>query len=310
MSFLHRTMLLAIVGWVALAQPVAANEPGEAGALFLRVGMGARASAMGEAHVAVAQDASSLYWNPAAMAPVQGTNVSFMHNEYFETVRLEQISLTHETQWGTLGLGFTGLYMDKLERREDVPSAIPLGEFSVYDLAFSVGFARYIVPNTSLGVSVKPVYQKIDEEDAAGLAFDAGIYHVSRVEGVKMAAVVTNLGSEMQYDAETYTLPAQVKVGGSYEYLGEAIRGTVLVALDFVVPNDGDLKQHVGAEYNYDNRLSLRGGFKAGYDSHGATFGVGLRQRVMEFDVDFDYAMMLIGNDLGDSHRFGLSFSL
>ncbi len=45
---------------------VRAGEAGTAGALFLRTGLGARAAGMGEAFTAVAVDASSIYWNPAA----------------------------------------------------------------------------------------------------------------------------------------------------------------------------------------------------------------------------------------------------
>jgi hypothetical protein len=52
--------------------------------------------------------------------------------------------------------------------------------------------------------------------------------------------------------------------------------------------------------------LFLRSGYKAGYDSHGATFGVGVARG--QFSVD--YGVMLIRNDLGDSHRVSLSMHL
>ncbi len=299
--------ILMILAGVALpALNARAGEPGSSGALFLRIGMGGKASAMGEAYTGVAEDASALYWNPGAMAAVLGTHVMFMHNEYTEFARLEQIALTHETEYGTIGLGFTGLFMDNMERRENVPTDIPLGDFPVYDISVSVGFSRYVVPNLSVGASVKPVYQKIDERTAKGFAFDVGVYHISRVEGVKLAAVLTNIGEPMKFVDERYALPRCIKVGGSYERDVEQIRGEVLVTADGVFPNDGDAKQHFGAEYGYRRQLFLRAGYKAGYDSHGATFGVGVKHK--QFGVD--YALMLIRNDLGDSHRIGLSMSL
>jgi len=52
---------------------------------------------MGEAFTAVAEDASAVYWNPAAMSPVLGTNILLMHNEYMQSIRLEQVAITHET---------------------------------------------------------------------------------------------------------------------------------------------------------------------------------------------------------------------
>lgn len=295
--------LVAVVITPALAR---GGEPGSAGALFLRVGVGARAAAMGEAFIAVAQDASALYWNPAAMSPVLGTNVLLQHTEYIHTVRLEQAMLTHETDWGTIGLGFTGNYMDDIERRDEFPTAVPLGTFSVYDVAFLVGYSRYITPNLAAGLTVKPVYERIDDIDASGIVVDAGLYHVSQIEGVNLAAVVGNVGRPMKFDSEEFALPRYAKVGAGYSRDVEAMRGGVLVTSDIVFPNDGDARVHLGVEGNYQRRFFLRGGFKAGYYSQGATFGVGVSRR--RFAVD--YAFLVVDNDLGDSHRFSLALNL
>jgi hypothetical protein len=294
---------------LCLLSPVAsfaAGSPGDAGALFLRIGMGARAAGMGEAYIAVAEDASSAYWNPAAMAAVLGTNAMLMHNEYIQSVRLEQITLTHETDYGTIGLGFSGLYMDELERYEDIPSSQPLGTYPVYDVAVSVGFSRYIFPDVAVGAAVKPVYEKIDDQSAKGIAFDIGIYHVSRIPGVKLAAVVSNLGAPIKYVEQDFALPRVIKVGGSFERDIPAARGGILLAVDILFPNDGDVKEHIGLEYNYSKKLFLRSGFKAGYESYGSTFGLGVAYR----NLSLDYGVMLMSNDLGDSHRVSLGFHL
>jgi hypothetical protein len=284
----------------------ASGSSGDAGALFLRIGMGARAAGMGEAYIGVAEDASSAFWNPGAMAPVLGTNVMLMHNEYFQSVRLEQITLTHETDYGTIGLGFTGLYMDELERYEDVPSSGPLGTFPVYDVSVSVGFSRYVLPDLAVGASIKPVYEKMDDEAAKGVAFDLGLYHVSRIPGIKFAAVIANIGKPMKFVSEEFALPRVVKIGGSYERPVPAARGNILLALDVLFPNDGDVKEHVGVEYGYARKLFLRTGFKSGYETQGATFGFGLAYR----NLQFDYALLLVKSDLGDSHRISLAFHL
>jgi hypothetical protein len=302
-------IVIAVLAAGVMAVPAGeawAGDPGDAGALFLRVGMGARASAMGEGYVAVGEDASSIYWNPGAMAAVLSTNLQLMHIEYFQSVRLEQAAITHETEFGTIGLSFTGMYMDDMELREDSPSAIPLGEFTVYDVSFAVGFARYVMPNLSLGASFKPIYQKIDNRSAKGWAVDAGVYHVSRIKGVKLAAVVGNVGTPMKFIDEEYALPRYFKIGGSYERELPSLRGQMLVTLDGVFPNDGDPKQNLGAEYVYRRLLALRAGYKAGYDSQGGTFGLGLKYKTLQVD----YAFMLIRNDLGDNHRFSLTLYL
>jgi len=300
---------------------VSAGSIGESGALFLRMGMGARASGMGEAFTAVAEDASSVYWNPGAMAPVLGTNMVLMHNEYFQSIRLEQAAITHETGWGTFGLSFTGLYMDDMDRYND--AGLLQGAFSAFDVSFALGYSRYIIPNLAAGLSVKTIHENIDDVTANGWAVDAGLYHVSRVEGLMLAAVVTNLGKPMKFEDNRFTgdefaLPRTMKLGASYRRGVEALRGDVLAVLDLVFPNDSDtpsgvdqdsaskFRQHIGIEYGYMKRLFLRAGFKAGYESQGATFGLGVNYR----QFGFDYAMLFVDNDLGDSHRFALTLSL
>ena len=303
--------LLWILLSVVLPAGAHAGDVGEAGALFLRAGMGARAAGVGEAFTAVAEDASSIYWNPGAMSAVLGTNLLFMHNEFFQSIRLEQAALTHETDFGTFGLSFTGLYMGEMDRYEDTPSAVPLGTFSAYDVSFAIGYSRYLLPNLSAGITAKWIYENIDESTAKGYAFDAGLYHISRLRGVKFSAVVTNLGPPLQFEddrfvGEEFDLPRSAKLGVSYERRLPSVKGGILAVLDVMFPNDGGTKQHIGAEYNYLGRLFVRGGYKAGYDSQGATFGVGVTYR----KFTLDYAVLLISNDLGDSHRIGFSLKI
>ena len=297
----------ALICVLVLLAPASAGagDPGSAGALFLRIGLGARAAAMGDAYVGVAEDASSMYWNPGAMAAVLGTNVTLSHVESFATIRLEQAAVTHETGWGTLGFMFSGWFIDDMERYDDAASAVSLGTFGAHDVSFAAGYARYIVPNTALGMSLKTIYQRIDELSATGFAVDAGVYHTSRIRGVKLAAVVGNLGTPMKFDVEEYALPRYIKVGASFEREVTALEGRVLVTFDAMFPNDDDGRQHIGAEYSYRRMLALRAGYKGGYDSQGATFGFGVNYR----EMSLDYAFLPVGNELGDNHRFGIGFS-
>ncbi|MEJ2721080.1 MAG: PorV/PorQ family protein, partial [bacterium] len=193
-----------------------------------------------------------------------------------------------------------------MDRYEDIPSAIPLGTFSAYDVSFSLGFSRYVIPNLSVGAAIKPIYQKIDQSTASGMAFDVGLFHVSRIEGIKFAAVLANLGAPMKFEAEKYALPRVFKLGASYERRIPAIKGDIAAALDVLFPNDGNVKQHIGAEYGYSRMLFLRAGYKAGYDSKGAAFGLGIEYR--QFTVD--YGVIFGGNDLGDTHRISLSLQV
>ena len=55
-----------------------ADSAGGAGA-YLKMGVGARALGMGSAFTAMADDATSAFWNPAGLARLQKGEASFMH---------------------------------------------------------------------------------------------------------------------------------------------------------------------------------------------------------------------------------------
>src|SRR5438045_3246800 len=72
--------LLAMHSIVAHAQSTAQTTPenfnnvGSSGAVFEKIGVGARAAGMGGAYSALADDISALYWNPAGIARLKGIN--------------------------------------------------------------------------------------------------------------------------------------------------------------------------------------------------------------------------------------------
>jgi len=284
---------------------VSAGEPGSSGFTFLRLGNGARAGGMGEAFTAVADDATSIYWNPAGMAAVEEVELNLTHNEWLMGIRFEQATVVNEMWGGAAGLSFTGLYYGSLDRYGEYPSLTPDGTFSPYDLALSLGYARDIIPNVALGAAFKIIYSKIDFESATGYAFDLGVTHMTKIEGLTLAAAMLNLGPQTSFVEEKFYPPFQLRLGGAYEMNKEALRGGLILAADVVFPNDNDAKVHFGLEYAYQRLLMLRFGYKSGYDVQGATMGAGIVWKSLRFD----YAFMPIDYELGDSHRFSLTVS-
>lgn len=301
----RRMTALATLMLICLSSTVArAGDPGSSGFLFLRLGNGARASGMGEAFTAVADDATSMYWNPAGLAAVDGVELNLSHSEWLVDIRFEQISVVNEMLGGAVGLSFTGLFYGDLERYGSYPSLVPDGTFSPYDFSFSAGYGTDILPNIAVGGAVKLIYEKIDFESATSWAVDLGLSHRSMIEGLTLAASVLNLGPQATFVEEKFYPPLQLRGGASYRYDAPWVHGNVITAADIVFPNDGEAKLHLGAEYNYERYLSVRAGYKSNYYVQGPTLGIGVRYR----NLCFDYAFMPIEFDLGDSHR--LSFTI
>ena len=301
----YRTIALAALIFSLLVSAGAvAGEPGTSGFVFLRLGNGARASGMGEAFTAVADDATSIYWNPAGLAAVEDVELNISHTEWMVDIHFEQISVVNEMFGGAMGLGFTGLFYGDMERYGDYPSLTPDGTFSPYDFSLSLGYGKDVLPNLAAGAAAKLIHSKIDFESATSWAVDLGLSHKSMIEGLTLAASVLNLGPQATFVEEKFYPPLQLRAGAAYRYDAPRIRGNLIAAADVVFPNDGDAKLHMGAEYNYERYVSVRAGYKSNYYVQGLTFGIGVNYK----NLRFDYAFLPIEFELGDSHR--LSFTV
>ena len=72
-----KRILIALFLMIATINSLSAQS--EAGAIFLLIAPGARAGGMGEAQVAVANDAYASYWNPAGLGFLDGQELALMH---------------------------------------------------------------------------------------------------------------------------------------------------------------------------------------------------------------------------------------
>ncbi len=313
--------LILLLATTLLAPIASAYEPGTSGLLFLRLGVSERAVAMGEAYTALATDATALYWNPAGLASVPTTQLHLMHNEWISSVRQEFVGLAHPTRLGTFALGVTGLTMDDMERREDLPSSVPLGHFSAFDLAVHGGYGRELLENLELGLAVKWIYSRLDEESAKGFLVDMGLRHESVIPGLTMAATLMHFGSKFSYLDEEFDAPRTIKLGGAWNRgFGEESNSALNLAYDLLLLSDSDTesdadlgesksmnaRHHMGVEYDHRRFAALRFGYKVGYDSQSLSYGAGLRWQQFQFD----YAFVPVDNDLGNSHRLGITLDL
>ena len=62
------------------------NNVGSSGEIFEKIGVGARAAGMGGAFSALADDITSLYWNPAGVARLKGITVGASYTKWFADV--------------------------------------------------------------------------------------------------------------------------------------------------------------------------------------------------------------------------------
>ncbi len=299
---LKKELLLVIVVGLSLL-PVQAfaisSEAGKAGANFLKIGVSARASAMGEAFCAVADDVSSIYYNPAGLVQIKQRTSALMHTDWLEEVNYEFLAYAEPyTSRKTFGLSLNYLGMSKMERK-DINNVV-IGDFDAGDFALGITYAQVLNDKISAGANLKFIQQELEEEVSSGVAGDVGILY--NKDNLSFGACVSNFGTKIKFIKEEERLPLNLKLGLGYKLLDKR----VVLALDVNRPIDNDLNFGVGTEYQVTNNLFVRAGYNSRNDSgNGVSLGCGFK--VGNFQVDYCF---LPYEQIGDVSRFSLQFKL
>ena len=145
-------LLWAAIAPLAVAQSV--SKVGTTAGEFLQVGVGARAMGQGGAFVAAVNDVSSLYWNPAGLARMDGNAVFVTHSEWLADITFDFVGAGFKLgSLGTVGVSLTMLGVpDMVVRTVDRQDGT--GEtFDAADMAIAVAYSRSVTDRFSVGVT-------------------------------------------------------------------------------------------------------------------------------------------------------------
>ncbi len=301
------------------------SKKGTTAAPFLSIGQGARALSMGGAFVAVADDPSSMYWNPAGIADINGVSLIVDHTQWLADIQYNYLAGTiHLGDLGTVGVSFTASSIDEM-RVTTTENPEGNGEtFAVSDVAFSIAYAIKLTDKFAIGFNPKFIYQKIWKMSASAMAIDIGVKYETPFDGAILGMSISNFGSKMQMQGnsssvlfdpdptttgnngkipatlatEEWALPLNFKVGLAYKAYADPSNKLTL-AIDASHPSDNYESIDLGAEYIFNDFLALRGGYKSMFlvdSQEGMTLGVGVKQAVVgNFQFTFDYAYQDFG---------------
>lgn len=285
------------------------SKKGTTAGSFLSISQGARAASMGSAFVAVANDWSAMYWNPAGIASLNN-GVVFDHTIWFADLGYNYIAGgLNLGSLGSLGMSLTSSSVgDMPVTTVDAPEGT--GEvFNVSQVAFSIGYGINLTDNFAIGFNPKFVYERIWKMSASAFAIDVGVKYVTPFSGVVLGMNISNFGEKMHmtgenavvlYDANTsssgnngriaselqtsqWALPLNFQFGLAYTpKLGDMHKFTI--AVDALHPSDDYESLNVGGEYTFDDFISFRGGYKALFlkeSEESFTLGVGFKQALL-----------------------------
>jgi hypothetical protein len=304
--------LILLLAAPAGAANFTSSARGTTTAQFLELGVGARAVAMGEAYSAVADDASAMYWNPAALTNIRKRSATQMHAAYIGSSYFDYSA--YGQNLGSKGAFGAGLqYFSAGGITQTDATGTDVGSINPYDLAISLGYAYKLegsvlqpVNGFSIGLAGKFIQSRIlttAQTEAADFGVLSPPYFNERLQ---MAFTATNLGGTMKFDADKENLPLTLKLGSSYK-----ITDHWLTALDVSFPRNDNPYGALGTEYQLVTSGSWKMSGRTGFNSQtigsvdgftGVSFGFGIGNSLLAMD----YAFVPLGG-IGQSNRISLT---
>ena len=299
----RKKLSVLLVGLAMCLPAFSASSPGTSGGSVLSIPVGARAIGMGEAYTAMADDVSSLYWNPAGLALLNQSQASFMYNQWLQDLTYSNLAVATPLENGGLGASLSYLSYGKIQGYDD--SGNPNGNINAYNGVATLGGA-WLGDIWSLGANLKGVQGSLADVKATGFAGDLGatLMYPKEVMGgtIRMGATLRNLGTGLKYIDQIDPFPRELRVGiAALEMVDRKLN----LSFDYGKQRDLDSAYYTGAEYwVMPKRVALRAGYVSSQaEGNGLRAGIGLRVK----DLSFDYAFSSYG-DLGMTHRYELTF--
>jgi len=270
---------------------VHAGGVGTTSANFLKIGIGARATAMGEAFTALVDDGSSLYWNPAGLAQIKNRQFFATYNMWFQSISQGYLSYILPSRKNVLGFALNYVDMGKIQGYDEAGS--PTYEFGASDVLLQIAYAKKMAKDFSLGISAGYLRDTIDNNQQT--AFHANVGLMKSIPYFNLGLVVQNLGFNLKGDP----LPLTYKLGLAAKII------SITLSCDVAFPNDNETYFCAGMEFPLSQNFALRAGYRSNRDvGSGISAGMGFN-----FDkVVVDYAYVPYA-ELGDTHRVSLGIN-
>ncbi len=213
-------LLLLLVPALLSTQDVLAqlSKRGTTASEFLRMPVGARSSAMA-AFTASVNDPSAMILNPAGLADLKANETMIEFTDYYLDMTHSYVGVAIPTKKGVAGMHVLAMNYGNFKETTVEADGYTGRTFDAYSVSFGGSYAQYLIPQFTIGATVKMVYEKIANSTASGIAFDIGTLYDTPFYGVRFGVSVTNIGSKMQMDGNDLIIGADPdkNSNGNYE---------------------------------------------------------------------------------------------
>ncbi len=270
---------------------------GTSALLFLTLPSGARGASLGHASGALISDASSAFWNPAALGLLRKHEFLFSHNEMFLGVRNEYMSVAFPKDYfGTVA--FSGKMFSAGTFKNSMDIEENNSDPAFMDISAGLSYGREILRERLYGgLGVHFLQSTREKQTAIGLSADASF--LLHVGSFHFSTVVKNAGPDIKYDNTKEILPLGINLGIGQD-LARSLKFMWGIGYAQYV---GCLPEaSIGFEHYVGQYLTLRAGYTIPFDSlmfngvKGLTIGFGLREKNFLLDYTWEGGDPFLGN--------------
>lgn len=277
---------------------------------------------MGESFVAVANDISALFWNPAGLMQFEEYGVYFSHAEWLVDLRHEFAGAIYRLgKNNAFGLSVTALHTPAMQKTTEFQPE-GTGEYFKYgDLGIGLTYSRRMTEQFSFGATVRYVEETLAELKMRGFMFDLGTYYWTGLGNSRFAVTISNFGPQVKPSGsvqisgnrtlskfQSFPPPTLFRIGFAIDPIDNE-KNKLTTSIQLNHPNDNSENVNVGAEYSYKDFLFVRGGYKFNVDSENFTAGAGIKMKIYVAKTSLDYSIANF-KDLGFTHRVSLNLLL
>ena len=203
------TSIILVLLYTMSSLIFAIDKTGTTAAKFLTIGIGSRPAGLGNAYVAIADDPTAMYWNPAGISRLQGHEVFVNHNNWFADISVDYSgAVVKISDNAAFGANLTILSMEEIEvtryGNEDTGETYRAG-----NLAIGLTYARNLTDKFSIGSNLKIIRESIANNHASGFAIDIGTLFDTPF-GFKLGTSISNFGPKMKMSGDDLIVPVDI----------------------------------------------------------------------------------------------------
>lgn len=293
-----------IVSLFLLSTVLLSQEAGKTGLAFLKHPSGARNAALADLGVVLSNDVSSFNYNPALLTGLKKEQITVSHNQLLQDITSQAVGASMPV-WGIpLALYANNTTIPNIEIRNLPGDA--LSTFNAHYFYLSLSSAFMAFEGISAGVNIKYIYEGLYTDNSQGYAFDFGLSKPMLDDKLLIGLSLRNIGSMDELRNEATKLPADLRLGASWNYALHDYDLSFLFLGGYHYYFESAVNSPAFAlEAVYKSLLAVRAGLQPGLDTRNFSGGVGF----FYSDINFDYSYSPYSEGLGTGHIISLRYT-